>query len=106
MKNLLFLLLALLPMTLWGVRHDVPRDSIILSDPCILADSASQTYYMTGTGGRLWTSRDLSRWSGPYDVAAVDTASWMGRRRQSGRRSFTPTKADITISLPLPTTLS
>lgn len=80
MKNILFLLLALLPLSLWGVRRDVPRDSIILSDPCILADSASQTYYMTGTGGRLWTSRDLSRWSGPYDVAAVDTASWMGRR--------------------------
>ena len=43
MKNILFLLLALLPLSLWGVCHDVPRDSIILSDPCILADSASQT---------------------------------------------------------------
>ena len=43
-----------------------PRDSIILSDPCILADSLTQTYYMTGTGGQLWTSRDLNRWAGPY----------------------------------------
>lgn len=62
------------------VRHDVPRDSIQLSDPAILADSASQTYYMTGTGGMLWKSRDLERWSGPYIVAQPDTASWMGRR--------------------------
>ena len=42
-----------------------PRDSIRLSDPCILADSASQTYYMTGTGGMLWTSKDLNQWEGP-----------------------------------------
>ncbi|MDE6629366.1 MAG: family 43 glycosylhydrolase, partial [Muribaculaceae bacterium] len=62
------------------VRHDVPRDSIQLSDPAILADSATQTYYMTGTGGMLWKSRDLERWSGPYIVAQPDTASWMGRR--------------------------
>ena len=36
-----------------------PLDSIILSDPCILADSATKIYYMTGTGGMLWKSKDL-----------------------------------------------
>lgn len=60
------------------VRHNVPLDSIYLSDPAILADEATQTYYMTGTGGLLWKSADLERWSGPYVVAASDTTSWMG----------------------------
>ena len=58
------------------------RDSIILSDPCILADSATQTYYMTGTGGMLYTSKDLNNWTGPYQVAQTDPDSWMGRRPQ------------------------
>lgn len=56
----------------------VPRDSINLSDPCILADSASQQYYMTGTGGRLWRSYDLNTWTGPYEVAHTNPNSWMG----------------------------
>ena len=59
-----------------------PRDSIRLSDPCILTDSALQTYYMTGTGGQLWTSKDLNLWAGPYHVAQTDPNSWMGRRPQ------------------------
>ena len=60
----------------------VARDSIILSDPCILADAATQTYYMTGTGGMLYTSKDLNNWTGPYQVAQTDPNSWMGRRPQ------------------------
>ena len=60
----------------------VARDSIILSDPCILADSATQAYYMTGTGGMLYTSKDLNDWTGPYQVAQTDPDSWMGRRPQ------------------------
>lgn len=58
----------------------VPLDSIVLSDPAILADSASGMYYMTGTGGKLWKSRDLREWQGPYDVAQTDSGSWMGPR--------------------------
>lgn len=60
----------------------VARDSIILSDPCILADAATQAYYMTGTGGMLYTSKDLNNWTGPYQVAQTDSNSWMGRRPQ------------------------
>lgn len=60
------------------VRYDVPRDSIILSDPAVLADAKTGMYYMTGTGGLLWKSRDLNLWNGPYVVAQPDTASWMG----------------------------
>ena len=58
----------------------LPRDSINLSDPCILADPETQQYYMTGTGGRLWTSYDLNRWTGPYQVARTNPDSWMGER--------------------------
>ena len=64
----------------WNRIRTVARDSIVLSDPCILADSATQTYYMTGTGGRLYTSKDLKQWTGPYNVVKHDTASWMGKR--------------------------
>lgn len=59
-------------------QTNVPTDSIILSDPFVLADSASQMYYMTGSGGLLWTSKDLKTWDGPSRVTEVDTTSWMG----------------------------
>jgi hypothetical protein len=53
-------------------------DSIRLSDPFIFADEKSRCYYMTGTGGKLWKSKDLKLWQGPYDVVKIDTSSWMG----------------------------
>ena len=56
----------------------VPLDSIRLSDPCILADKATRTYYMTGTGGMLWTIKDLKLWKGPKKVTETDPDSWMG----------------------------
>ena len=59
-------------------EFDTPLDSIRLSDPAILADSASQMYYMTGTGGLLYSSKDLEYWTGPYVVAMTDSTSWMG----------------------------
>ena len=60
------------------VRYNIPLDSIRLSDPSILADNASQMYYMTGTGGMLWKSKDLKYWNGPFHVAKTDKNSWMG----------------------------
>ncbi|UOR04959.1 glycoside hydrolase family 43 protein [Hymenobacter aerilatus] len=60
------------------VRQNVPLDSIRLSDPFILADAKTKQYYMTGTGGLLWKSPDMKRWSGPYTVAQPDPTSWMG----------------------------
>lgn len=60
------------------LKENVPLDSIRLSDPAILADEATQMYYMTGTGGRLWKSKDLKSWSGPYDITRTDPHSWMG----------------------------
>ena len=85
-KTLTFLLLIAFTSTVaqrrWPpeVKEDVPLDSIRLSDPCILADKQTATYYMTGTGGLLWKSKDLSRWTGPYVVAQTDPDSWMGPR--------------------------
>lgn len=88
MKTTTFLILLLLAATLTieaqppfrQIRTNVPMDSIVLSDPCILADSASQMYYMTGTGGRMWKSKDLKLWDGPYRVTETDPDSWMGPR--------------------------
>jgi beta-xylosidase len=61
------------------LREDIPLDSIRLSDPFILADKNTSMYYMTGTGGLLWKSKDLKKWTGPFRVAKPDTSSWMGR---------------------------
>lgn len=60
------------------VRKNVPLDSIVLSDPFILADAKTKLYYMTGTGGALWKSKDLKLWEGPYRIAKTDSTSWMG----------------------------
>ena len=59
-------------------RQNIPLDSIALSDPFVLADPKTNMYYMTGTGGMLWKSRDLKAWDGPYKVVAINPDSWMG----------------------------
>ncbi len=59
-------------------RENVPLDSIRLSDPFVFADSASHTYYMTGTGGMLWKSKDLAKWDGPVIPFKINPNSWMG----------------------------
>ncbi|MEI6950496.1 glycoside hydrolase family 43 protein [Paraflavisolibacter sp. H34] len=61
------------------VKENIPLDSIRLSDPFILADKKTTTYYMTGTGGMMWKSKDLATWSGPFRAARPDTGSWMGK---------------------------
>lgn len=79
-------LLACVPVSAQGptrnarIRSNVPLDSIQLSDPFVLADASTRMYYMTGTGGRMWKSRDLATWEGPFDVVEVDSVSWMGPR--------------------------
>ena len=60
-------------------RKNIPLDSIRLSDPCIFADQKTSTYYMTGTGGLVWKSPDLRKWTGPYHVVKTDPDSWMGK---------------------------
>lgn len=62
------------------IRNNIPLDSIRLSDPYILVDKKTKMYYMTGTGGLLWKSKDLKAWEGPHRVAHTDSTSWMGPR--------------------------
>ncbi|KOS05621.1 glycoside hydrolase [Flavobacterium akiainvivens] len=84
MKNITLLGLLLLTVTVSAQRRErkprtnVPVDSIVMSDPFILADKKTNMYYMTGTGGQLWKSKDLKLWDGPYNVAQTDSTSWMG----------------------------
>jgi Beta-xylosidase len=79
-----FVLLLLGECCVWAQKHapkyqqNIPLDSIRLSDPAILADSKTGMYYMTGTGGMMWKSKDLKTWSGPFRVAQTDSSSWMG----------------------------
>jgi hypothetical protein len=63
-----------------ALRHHVRLDSITLSDPFILVDHNTKMYYLTGTGGMLWKSKDLQFWDGPFQVAKTDSNSWMGPR--------------------------
>lgn len=87
MKTLCFTLFLCILSTLilpaqnkshYQFKTAVPLDSIILSDPCILADKKTNMYYMTGTGGMMWKSKDLKFWDGPYHVVKTDPDSWMG----------------------------
>lgn len=69
---------TLLQDSRWGEMRSIPFDSLIASDPFILADKASHTYYLTGSGGTMWKSQDLKSWKGPFSYIEVDTTSWMG----------------------------
>ena len=74
----MFVMSANAQRTSGKIRENVPLDSIRLSDPAILTDKSTSMYYMTGTGGKMWKSKDLRLWSGPYDVVKVDSTSWTG----------------------------
>lgn len=54
----------------------VSIDEISMSDPFIYPDEKSGTYYLTGTGGRLYKSKDLKMWTGPYPVIDLK-GTWM-----------------------------
>jgi hypothetical protein len=51
-------------------------DSMSMSDPYIYAEPSTKTYYLTGSGGAIYKSKDLRNWTGPY--GAYDTrGTWM-----------------------------
>ena len=54
----------------------VPLAELSMSDPFILADEATHTYYLTSSGGRIYTSPDLKMWTGPYQAFDV-SGTWM-----------------------------
>ena len=39
-----------------------------MSDPFVFPDEKTRTYYLIGSGGRLYKSPDLKAWTGPYSV--------------------------------------
>lgn len=51
-------------------------DELTMSDPYILPDDATKTYYITSSGGCIYTSKDLKTWSGPYGAFDV-SGTWM-----------------------------
>jgi len=54
----------------------VSFDDLSMSDPFIYPDEETKTYYLTGTGGRLYKSKDLKMWTGPFSILDL-TGTWM-----------------------------
>ena len=55
-------------------------DTMELRDPFIILDKKNRIYYMTGTGGYVWKSKNLRQWNGPYNILQLDTTMWMGSK--------------------------
>ena len=51
-------------------------DSLVMSDPFILPDPSTGKYYMTSSGGAIYTSEDLRLWTGPHKAYDA-SGSWM-----------------------------
>lgn len=63
----------------WDAVNTILFDSLIITDPFILADENTSMYYLTGSGGAMWKSHDLQSWEGPFSYLEIDTTSWMGQ---------------------------
>jgi hypothetical protein len=57
----------------------VSLDEISMSDPFVYPDEKTRTYYLIGSGGRLYKSPDLKTWTGPHSVIDL-TGTWMNGR--------------------------
>ena len=51
-------------------------NDLSMSDPFIIPDPETKTYYLTSTGGRLYKSKDLVWWEGPYNIINTED-SWL-----------------------------
>ena len=51
-------------------------NDLSMSDPYIIPDPETKTYYLTSTGGRLYKSKDLVWWEGPYNIINTEN-SWL-----------------------------
>lgn len=51
-------------------------NDLTMSDPYIFPDAESQTYYLTSSGGRMYKSKDLVMWEGPYNIIDVK-GTWL-----------------------------
>ena len=43
-------------------------NDLSMSDPYIYPDQETKTYYLTSSGGRMYKSKDLVMWEGPYNI--------------------------------------
>lgn len=50
-------------------------NDLSMSDPYIYADEATQTYYLTNSGGRQYRSKDLVNWEGQYNIVDL-SGTW------------------------------
>lgn len=80
--NRLNILALSLPMAAPRIYAQELRADINLSDPFIMADAKTKKYYMTGTGGGLWSSPDLETWTYLGFPIQTDGAAWMGASPQ------------------------
>ena len=55
----------------------VPFDSLSMSDPFIYPDQDTKTYYLTGSGGRLYKSKDLKTWESVPGQITDLSGTWM-----------------------------
>ena len=46
-------------------------NDLAMSDPYIYAEPSSKTYYLTSSGGRMYRSKDLVMWEGPYNIIDI-----------------------------------
>ena len=60
------------------VQAQTFRADLSLSDPAVMADPASQAYYMTGTGGDIFKSVDLEIWEKLPWAINTSGIDWIG----------------------------
>ena len=53
-------------------------NDLSMSDPYIYPDETTKTYYLTSSGGRMYKSKDLVMWEGPYNIIDI-SGTWMER---------------------------
>ncbi len=81
MRKLIVLSLILYSILLAQPKaENINLDDIKMRDVCILADDATQTYYMIGpawrNGVRAYTSKDLKNWYGPTVIFQAPDDIW------------------------------
>jgi len=54
----------------------ITLDAMSMSDPFIYPDEKNRAYYLTGTGGTQYRSKDLKTWTGPYPIIDL-SGTWM-----------------------------
>lgn len=51
-------------------------NDLSMSDPFIYPDPETKTYYLTSSGGRMYKSKDLVMWEGPYNIIDI-CGTWL-----------------------------